>query len=86
MGIHCRDVFQDTVNLGSYYSRQQSRSAWVSLCLSDVCLSVSLFIRISITKTMTPKCSNLVQGIIFGVPRNDVVLELKGQRSRLQDQ
>jgi len=33
---------------------------------------------------MIPKCSNLVQGMTFGYPRNDVVLGLKGQRSVIE--
>ena len=34
-------------------------------------------------KRMISKCSNLVQGMTLGYPRSDMVLGLKGQRSRL---
>ena len=34
-------------------------------------------------KRMILKCSNLVQGMTLGYPTSDMVLELKGQRSRL---
>ena len=33
---------------------------------------------------MIPNCSNLVQGMTLEYPRNDIILGLKGQRSRLE--
>jgi len=53
-----------------------------SVCLS-VCLFFCLFVRSITQKRMTPKCSNLVQGLTLGCPRRDAVLGFKGQRSRL---
>jgi len=46
---------------------------------------VYLFVRSITQKQMNPKSSNLVEGMILGYPTSDVVLGLKGQRSRSQD-
>ena len=35
-------------------------------------------------KRMIPKCSKLVQGMTLGYSRSDIILGLKGQRSRLE--
>ena len=35
-------------------------------------------------KRMIPKCSNLVYGMNLGHPTNDMVLGLKGQRSKVK--
>jgi len=51
-----------------------------------VCLFICLFVRSIIQKRMIPKCSNLVQGMTLGYTRNDMLLGLKGQRSRSQSQ
>ena len=65
----------------NYYTRQQSRSAWAE------CLFACLLFVCSITqKPMIQKCSNLVEGMTLGYPRNAVVLGLKNQRSRSQGQ
>ena len=55
-------------------------SAWVERSSPSVCLSVCL--SAASLKRKIPKCSNLV----YGYPRSDMVLVLKGQKSRSRGQ
>ena len=59
------------------------RSAWIGRSRPSVCLSVCPQIS---QKRIITKCSNLVQGMILGYTRSDIILGLKGQGSRSQDQ
>jgi len=73
------------------YPRRLCRSAWVRRLRPSVCLFVCLFVS-SITQKR--KWSHCVQtwykewcwDILEGYTRSDMVWELKGQRSRSQDQ
>ena len=55
------------------------------VCFS-VCLSSVLFVRSITQKRMIPKCPNLVQRMTLGYSTSDMLLGLKGKRSRSQGQ
>ena len=64
-----------------------TESVSVGKMFESVCLPVCLFVCLNITqKQKIPKCSNLVQGMTLGYPRNNMFLGLKRQRSRSQGQ